>query len=122
MERTAVTAAEFSALQLLAAGELRLTVLPVGSISELPPLLAALAAAADRSSPPLLAGRAPEEPSPAQRARAALCVLPGLGATRAEALLSRFGSLAAISCAPETELAQTIGATLAASVHGFFRE
>ncbi|KAF0313806.1 Fanconi anemia core complex-associated protein 24 [Amphibalanus amphitrite] len=120
LERTPVTAAPWSELQLEAALELRLAALPVGSLAELPQLLAELAAAAERGAPQPLAGRPADEPPAARRVAAALTAVPGLGAKKADALLAQFGSLAALSAAAAEQLAPLLGPALAQTVHQFF--
>ena len=115
-----MTAEPWSELQLEAALELQLSVLPVSSLSQLPQLLAELAAAAERGAPQPLSGRPADEPPVAQQVAAALTAVPGLGAKKADALLARFGSLAALSGASVAELTPLLGAALAQTVHQFF--
>ena len=120
LERTPVTAASWSELQLEAALELQLAVLPVSALSELPQLLAEIAAAAERGAPQPLAGRPPDEPPVPHQVTAALTAVPGLGAKKVDALLAKFGSLAALSGASVPQLTPLLGSALAQSVHQFF--
>ena len=120
LERTPVTAASWSELQLEAALELQLAVLPVSALSELPQLLAEIAAAAERGAPQPLAGRPPDEPPVPHQVTAALTAVPGLGAKKVDALLAKFGSLAALSGASVPQLTPLLGPALAQSVHQFF--
>ena len=120
LERTPVTAEPFSELQLEAALELQLAVLPVNSLGELPQLLGELAAAAERGAPQPLAGRPADEPPVPRQVAAALTNVPGLGTRKVDSLLARFGSLAALSGASVAQLSPILGPTLAQSVHQFF--
>ncbi len=84
----------------------RLPLLRTSSVEETALTLARIA----RQERRRLAGRPrPPRPTPARRALDVLAAIPGIGDERARRLLADFGSVQAVACAGEADLAETEG-------------